>query len=187
MTDTVHTLEITLDDVDPRVWRRIEVPSSMTLGELAPVLVAAMGWEGYHLHAFDVDGTRYGMPDPDWASDQLDENEHRLGDVLTTVGSSMRWEYDFGDGWEHTVVVEAISPASDVSLYPRCVAGKRACPPEDCGGPWGYADILTALANPDDPDNAELLEWLGPGFDPEYFSVAETNDDLRSSSPAEGR
>jgi hypothetical protein len=133
----------------PPVWRRIVVESGLTLGELAPVLEAAMGWLGGHLHVFDVGGTRYGTPDPDWGMDDLDENRFRLGDVLPKVGTKMRWDYDFGDGWEHDVLVEAISMRDRGVEYPVCLAGRRACPPEDCGGPWGYADLLEALADPD--------------------------------------
>lgn len=137
MTRTVHQLKVTLREVKPPVWRRIVVESDLTLGELYPVLLSAMGWMGGHLHLFDVGGTRYGIPDPEWGITELDENRFRLDDVLPKVGMKMRWDYDFGDGWEHDVVVEAITMPQRGVEYPLCLAGRRACPPEDCGGPWG--------------------------------------------------
>ncbi len=186
MTETIHRLKVTLHDVVPPVWRRIEVPSSMTLGELSPVLEASMGWEGYHLHLFDIDGVTYGMPDPEWEIEDRDESRFRLGDVLPAAGRSMRWDYDFGDGWEHTVEVEAVVPVERGVTYPRCIAGERACPPEDCGGPWGYAELLEALANPDHPDHERLREWAPLGFDPARFDLEETDRAMRAPRPLKG-
>ena len=176
----VHQLKVTLRSVRPPVWRRIVVKPDTTLGELAPILEAAMGWLGTHLHLLDVDGTWYGARDPEWARDVLDENRFRLGGVLPAVGSKMRWDYDFGDGWEHDVLVEAISPSERGVEYPVCLAGRRACPPEDCGGPWGYADLLKALADPAHPDHQQLREWAPPDFDPARFDLEETNLAIRS-------
>jgi len=186
MTKTIHQLKVTLRQVKPPVWRRIEVESDLTLGELAPVLEAAMGWFGGHLHAFDVGGARYGTPDPDWGTDDLDENRFRLGGVLPTEGMKMRWDYDFGDGWEHDVLVETISLPERGVEYPMCLAGRRACPPEDCGGPWGYADLLEAVANPDHPEHEELRDWAPPGFDPARFDMEATSAAMRSPRPLEG-
>ena len=182
-TKTVHRLKITLRGVKPPVWRRIEVGSGITLGELSPMLEGVMGWYGGHLHAFDVDGNDYSPPDPDWDSDDLDENECRLGDVLPTVGAKMRWDYDFGDGWQHNVVVEAIRPAESGLTYPLCIAGKRACPPEDCGGSWGYAEILRALRDPNHPDREDFLAMVSPGFDPAKFNPVDATTYLRSPNP----
>jgi hypothetical protein len=188
VTTTVHQMKITLKDISPPIWRRIEVPSDITLGELSGVLEAAMGWYGGHLHGFDANGTRYGVPDPDWPSDDLDENKYRLGAVLPKVGSKMRFDYDFGDGWEHAVLVEAINPVEADTLYPRCVKGKRACPPEDCGGSWGYMDILATLNDPDYKpeavDRDEMMEWLPLDFDPEHFDITETDVDMRTPRPS---
>jgi hypothetical protein len=183
---TVHQLKVTLRQVKPPVWRRIVVESDATLGELAAVLEAAMGWLGGHLHSFDVGGTRYGMPNPDWGMDDLDENRFRLDAVLPKVGVKMRWDYDFGDGWEHDVLVEAISIPERGVEHPLCLAGRRACPPEDCGGPWGYADLLEALANPDHAEHEDLREWAPRDFDPAFFDIEETTDDMRSPRPLEG-
>jgi len=186
VADTVHQLKITLHSVKPPVWRRIVVRSDVTLGELAPILEAAMGWLGGHLHVFDVDGTWYGTPDPEWGRDDLDENEFGLGQVLRAVGSRMRWDYDFGDGWEHNVAVEKIIPAESGVEYPVCLTGRRACPPEDCGGPWGYADLLAALADPADPDHEHLRDWAPLDFDPALFDLEETNLAMQSPRPLEG-
>lgn len=145
-----------------------------------------MGWLGGHLHLFNVGGTRYGTPDPDWGMDDLNENRFRLDDVLPKVGAKMRWDYDFGDGWEHHVLVEAISLPERGVEYPLCLAGRRACPPEDCGGPWGYTDLLKALADPDHPEHAHLREWAPPEFDPARFDLEVTNLEMHSQRPLEG-
>jgi len=185
MADSVHQLKVALRGVKPPVWRRIVVRSDLSLGELAPILEGAMGWLGGHLHAFDVDGIWYGRPDPDWASDDLDEDQYRLSDVLPAVGDKMRWEYDFGDGWEHNVQVEKIVEAETGLGYPVCLAGRRACPPEDCGGPHGYAQLLEVLADSSHPEHEELKNWAPIDFDPDYFDVEEASLEMRSASPLE--
>ena len=185
--DSVHQLKVTLRSVKPPVWRRIVVASDLTLAELAPLLEAAMGWLGGHLHLFDVDGITYGMPGPDWDTDDLDERRFRLADVLSEVGAKMRWDYDFGDGWEHNMVVEAVGPPEPAIDHPICLAGRRACPPEDCGGPWGYGRLLQALSDlGGDPDLEELREWVPPDFDPEHFDPIEVTADMHSPRPLEG-
>jgi len=186
MTTTVHQLKITLRGVKPPVWRRIEVASDISLGELSGVLEAAMGWYGGHLHAFDANGTRYGTHSQDWESLGLDEDKYRLATVLSAIGSKMRFDYDFGDGWEHDVVVEAINLVEADILYPRCLTGKRSCPPEDCGGPWGYANLLEAIADPKHPDHEDLQEWLPLDFDPTHFDLVETETDMRTPRPSFG-
>jgi len=183
---TVHRLKISLREVKPAVWRRIEVPSEMKLSKLAATLEAAMGWQGGHLHAFVVGRQRYGVPDPDWPSGELDERKVTVAEVLPFVKAKLRWEYDFGDGWEHDVVVEAIEPRQEKTRYPVCRAGQRACPPDDCGGPGGYEDLLEALADLNHPSHDELAEWVPPGFDPERFDLDETNAALRSPRPLPG-
>jgi hypothetical protein len=184
---SVHRLKVTLRMVKPPVWRRIVVPSDLTLGELSPLLEAAMGWLGGHLHLFDVAGMTYGTPDPDWGRDDLDEGRFRLGDVLPSVGSKMRWDYDFGDGWEHNVVVEAIGQPETGVEYPVCLAGRRACPPEDCGGPPGYEHLLKVLADPGHADHEELRAWTPLNFDPSHFEPVEATAAMQSHRPLEGR
>jgi hypothetical protein len=174
-SETVHQLEVTLEDVEPLVWRRIEVPSSITLAGLHAVIQRAMGWHGYHLHQFEIGDTVYGVDDgEEWGPPVVNENRTRLGDVAPG-GTVFTYEYDFGDSWEHGIVVKQVAaPAGGIS-YPRCVAGARACPPEDCGGAWGYAELLDALADPRHERHEELLEWVGGSFDPAKFDVEEVN------------
>ncbi len=128
-----------------------------------------MGWDGSHLHVFDIDGRSYG--DRSQVDDVADEGRLTLGGVLKSGVARFGYTYDFGDDWEHTVVIEKTLPAAEGTTYPTCVAGKRACPPEDCGGPWRYRELLDILADPDHPARAESLEWFGEEFDPEDFSV----------------
>lgn len=182
---TVHRLKVTLRSVKPPIWRRIEIASDVTLAALSDLLEGAMGWMGGHLHAFEAHGVTYERPDPDEGLSRRaqDENEHRLGDVLTEVGAKMRWDYDFGDGWQHDVVVETIVPHVPSVEYPRCVTGRRACPPEDCGGPWGFHELLDAIADPSHPRHEELTEWLPIGYDPEEFDPDEATDDMRAPRP----
>lgn len=180
---TVHRLKVTLRSIRPPIWRRIAVKSDTTLRELSPILEAAMGWTGAHLHLFEIGGRRYGQPDPDSGIADEDEAAHTIADVLTSVGAKMRWDYDFGDGWEHDVVVEAIGAADSAVEYPVCLTGKRACPPEDCGGPWGYGDLLEALGDETNPEHRELVEWAPAGFDPEHFVSDEHTAAMRQAEP----
>jgi hypothetical protein len=151
-TATVHQLKVTLRQVRPPVWRRILVDSSWTLSKLSGALEAAMGWYGGHLHAFDSDGVTYGQPDPDW--DVRDERKVRVGEVIPDVGSKMHWDYDFGDGWEHDVVVEAIADRDPA---------------------------LSALRRRGHPRHEEIAEWMPPGFDPAHFDAPEINLVLKGS------
>jgi len=185
MEDTVHQLKITLRSVEPPVWRRIVVRSDTNLAELAAILEAAMGWLGGHLHAFEGAEARYAMPAPEWPDDDLDERAVRVRVVLPDVGSKLRWDYDFGDGWEHDVVVENIGPGQSNVDDPICLAGSMACPPEDCGGPMGYEDLLDALTDPAHLEHDDVREWAPPGFDPTYFDVNETTSALRAARPLE--
>ena len=184
---TVHRLKVTLRQVKPPVWRRIEVASNIKLSELSGVLEAAMGWLGGHLHAFEAEGVLYETPDGENLGFRpRDERRARLGEVLPSVKSRMRWDYDFGDGWEHDVVVEAIEPMRSEAVYPVCLAGKRACPPDDCGGPWGYSNLLAAISDPAHEEREELIEWLPPGFDADAFDIEEATEMMRSTRPLRG-
>lgn len=180
---TIYRLKITLKNTKPPIWRRLLVSADSTLGELNCVFQAAMGWTNSHLHQFTIDGMRYSDPQfglDDYGSPVVDEFSVTLRDAAPDVGKRFLFEYDFGDGWEHDVVVEKIVPAEPGQSYPFCVAGKRACPPEDCGGVWGYAELLEAIADPEHDQHEELLEWVGGEFDPEAFEVEELNRGLIS-------
>jgi hypothetical protein len=179
---TVLRLKVTLRGVQPPVWRRIEVSSTAKLPDFAAMLEGVMGWHGAHLHMFETrDRRQFGEPDPDFAFGPPveDETRYRVVDLLPDVGAKLRFDYDFGDGWEHDVVLEAIEPTTDGVDYPRCIGGKRACPPEDCGGPWGYAELLAALADPRHERHADITEWLGGKFEPDHFDTEEMTELMR--------
>lgn len=177
---SVFQLKVTLLDTKPPIWRRVLVDGRATLDHLHEVIQAAFGWWNYHLHEFEVGRTRFGVPDPDedWGEPPRDERGTRL-DAIAREGSSFRYTYDFGDGWDHRIVVEKVLPASTGAVVPACVDGRRACPPEDCGGTWGYRELLEILADPTHPEHDERREWLGRPFDPEAFVLGEFEDSLR--------
>ncbi len=175
---SVHTLRIELFRVEPTVWRRFVVPSETKLPKLNRLLEAVMGWEGYHLHMFEIADLRIGQPDED-DDDVIDERRITLKQLLPRVGGQMRWAYDFGDNWQHDVAVEAIEEPSPDARYPMCTAGDRACPPEDCGGVGGYKDFRVALADPAHPEHEHLREWARAGFDADAFDQMAVTKRLR--------
>lgn len=171
-TDVV-SLKVTLRGVKPPIWRRLLMPGTMTLGDLHQAIQAAMGWRDCHLHAFDIDGQPYG--DRRTTDDDVDENRLTLNGLLKSSIARFGYTYDFGDTWEHAVAIEKTQPAVSGIASPACVAGKRNRPPEDCGGPWGYQHLMAVLADPEHPDHAEQLEWIGEEFDPDTFVVETAN------------
>ena len=177
----ILTLQVTLEGIDPLIWRRLEVPSDMTLARLHRVLQVAMGWTDTHLHQFLDGEDRYGPLDSEMGK-QRDERGTRVGDLLQSPGDRITYAYDFGDGWEHEILLERKSMPEPRGTYPICVGGERACPPEDCGGVPGYLDFLEAVSQTNHPRHAEMIEWIGGEFDPEAFSVERVNRKLRSGS-----
>ena len=173
---TPLSVKVTLRGTKPPVWRRLLIPGEMTLGDLHQAIQAAMGWHDSHLHAFDIAGREYG--DPDSVDDVADEERLTLNGVLNSGVTRFTYTYDFGDNWEHTVLIERTRRPLEAGSYPACIAGKRNCPPEDCGGPWGYQDLLAVLADPAHPDHAERAEWVGEDFDPEEFAIEVANTRL---------
>lgn len=175
----VYQLKVTLLDTKPPIWRRVLVDARSTLDQLHEVIQAAFGWWNYHLHEFEVDGSCYGVPNPDWDwNPPRDERRVRL-DSIAAEGTSFRYTYDLGDNWEHRVLVEKVTPATADTVPPACIDGRRACPPEDCGGTGGYRDLLEILADPSHPEHDERHEWIGSPFDPDVFDPAEFEDNLR--------
>jgi hypothetical protein len=136
-----------------------------------------MGWEGYHLWAFEVEGDPYG-DDPEGDPDMVSARKLKLNEIVRAGVTKFGYTYDFGDNWQHVVQVEKVLEADPKGKYPRCVKGSRACPPEDCGGPWGYGDFLEALQNPDHERHEEMLEWIGGEFDPEAFDIEAVSKKL---------
>ena len=165
--------------VQPPIWRRLQVASTDNLGDVHIALQIVMGWTNSHVHEFTRDHARYGIPDKDFPSDVLDELEYRLDQVLKKEKDRLSYVYDFGDGWEHEVVLEKILPFETGVVLPVCLDGERACPLEDVGGIPGYEMFLEAISDPSHPEHDELIEWSGGDFDPEHFDLALTNDLLR--------
>ncbi len=177
----VFQFKVTLLGIRPPIWRRIQVPCACTFWDLHVAIQDAMGWEDAHLHEFTLrhprsrNEERIGIP-----GDEFDEGPGchpgwgvPLASRFTRVGQKARYTYDFGDGWDHEVLLEAVWPAEKGATYPRCIGGERACPPEDCGGPYGYLELLEAIGDPHHERHDELLEWIGGEFDPEAFDPAQ--------------
>lgn len=187
MSREIVTLTISLDDVEPRVWRRLEVPADYGFDRLHPALNVAMGWLDLHLHEFEVAGKRYGdgVDMSAEADATLAEQDLVIGEVARSGDRHFAYWYDFGDDWWHTVEIEDIGPAQKGVFYPRCTGGAGTCPPEDCGGPPGFEGFKEAMADPDHPERAELAEWYGDVFDPAAFSVEKTSALLRQLATGE--
>jgi hypothetical protein len=175
--DAVYQVKVTLHGAKPPIWRRLRLPAATTLAQLHQVIQVAFGWEDAHLHAFEVGGRRYSRPDFELWDEAADEGKVRLQDLAARPGARLRYTYDFGDSWEHDVLVEDILPADGVP-HAVCLAGRRAGPPEDCGGVWGYAELCDILADPDHPDHGERVEWLGHPYDPAAFHKDAVNKSL---------
>ena len=184
----VYQFKITLLESHPPVWRRIQV-QDCTLDKLHEHIQTAMGWTNSHLHHFKVGEQLYG--DPDLMQENFedmgykDSTTTRISDILPKTGKRFRfrYEYDFGDSWDHEVLFEGVVRADPKVKYPLCLEGARACPPEDCGGIWGYADFMEAIQNPDHERHEELLEWVGGRFDPEAFDPRRATKAMRKGLP----
>jgi len=175
----IYQLKVTLRYTRPPIWRRLLVPAGLTLADFHDVLQEAMGWDNSHLHEFRIGKKRFGKSDP---SDRLmgldpigNERTTHLFIALGKVGAKAIYTYDFGDSWEHTIVVEKVLPPEPGVAYPVCLGGKLHGPPEDCGGIPGYYNLLEAIRDPNHPEHEELLDWVGAEFDPEEFSVDDVN------------
>ncbi len=172
-SENIISLKVTLRGVKPPIWRRLLAPGAMTLAGLHEAIQAAMGWRDCHLHAFDIGGEQFG--DRRSVDDVADENRPTLNALLKSGVVRFVYTYDFGDDWQHTIAFEKSAPAVEGQSYPVCIAGKRNCPPEDCGGPWGYAELLAILADPAHPERAERIDWIGEEFDPDAFDLELAN------------
>lgn len=175
----IYELKITLRGIRPPIWRRVQVSGNENLAKLHRIIQIAMGWEDSHLHQFIVDGERVYADRSFELEDAADERKINLRTIAPQEGSSFVYEYDLGDSWEHDIVVEKILSPDSVAWTPICVAAKRACPPEDCGGPYGYITMLEALADPEHDRHEELSDWCG-SFDPSRFDRRSVNAVLRA-------
>ncbi len=173
---TIH-LHIELTDVEPKVWRDLVVPSTTPLTVLHQIIQVVMSWQDIHLHEFQFGETRYGQPDPDEPSAVRAEDEVYLSEALGSL-DSFHYLYDFGDDWQHKITVQEVLPSESGQLETRCLAGENACPPEDVGGPWGYAEFLAAIQDPQHEEYSAMLDWHGGGFDPLHCDLASINEIL---------
>jgi len=171
----------------PSIWRRIEVPADYTFWDLHVVIQDSMGWTDTHLHAFEVESgssvQEIGIPDFDADESVVPGWEVRLSEHFKSPGDRIIYEYDFGDSWRHSILLEAEAPAEPGVAYPRCVDGARKCPPEDCGGPYRFDEFLEAISDPSHEEHDELLQWCGGSFDAEEFDP----EDIRFDDPDERR
>jgi hypothetical protein len=185
---TVYQIKITLLGIRPPIWRRVHV-EDCTLDTLHEHIQTAMGWTNSHLHHFRVGEQLYG--DPELMQENFEDSDYKdstktmLSAIVSKLGrhARFRYEYDFGDSWEHEILVEESSEAEPGRKYPFCVEGKRACPPEDCGGVWGYGDLLDAIGDKKHEQHEETLEWLGDDFDPDEFDPAATTKMMKQGLP----
>jgi Plasmid pRiA4b ORF-3-like protein len=178
-----------LQDIQPTVWRRIQVWEDITMGKLHEILQIVMDWEDYHLHEFRIGRRLYSVPDPDDDMHErtvIDERRERLCDAVPRVGTQFLYLYDFGDNWRHDLLLEAIIMPESLTIYPRCIAGERRTPPEDVGGTPGYEEYLEAIVDPEHEEHENVLRWRG-AFDPETFLPGEVNQRLRKRSRSAGK
>ena len=174
----LYQLKITLQDCHPPIWRRIIVRADMKLHRLHRVIQIAMGWSDSHLHQYVASGVYYGQPDREWDADEtemLNEKSYTVADLAPTVKAQLTYEYDFGDSWEHEVVVEKVLPPDASFKHPICLGGANAFPPEDCGGSPGYAEFVAAMADPKHEEHEQMKEWVGGAWDATRFSLDAAN------------
>src|SRR6266436_3102855 len=182
----LYQVKITLKSSKPPIWRRVVVRADTKLDRLHNVVQIAMGWTNSHLHQF-IGGsgfarTFYGRLDPEFAAmsdEMLNEKRHTVAELAPAAKGKFIYEYDFGDGWQHEMVLEKILPPDPTFKHPTCLAGANACPPEDCGGIFGYYNLLEIMANPKHPEHTEMKEWIGGPFDPSEFRFEDVNSVLK--------
>ena len=164
----IYQLKITLKNIKPPVWRRVQI-EDCSLGGLHNIIQVCMGWTNSHLYAFELDGEEYGDPESADEGDVGDADSLKLSEIASEGPTTFTYQYDFGDDWEHIIKLEKTLPPEPKVKYPRCVTGERACPPEDCGGIYGYFNLLEAIQDPDHEEHEELLEWVGGKIRPRGF------------------
>jgi len=170
-------IKIVLEGSKPLIWRRIVVPNDTSLDKLHEVIQITMGWTDSHLHQFICSHEYYGIPEDEFMTETKDETGVKLGKFLKREKDQILYEYDFGDGWAHEVILEKVIPLEGkTKIY--CIKGVGACPPEDCGGMHGYYHMLEVLRDKNNPEYEDILEWLGEEFDSNHFELAETNEML---------
>lgn len=177
-----YQIKIVLRGSKPPIWRRFVVPADIRLDSLHDVIQIVMGWYDCHLHAFVIENKQYTATSKDGAQldiEGFDEREYRLGALLPSAKAKFRYEYDFGDSWEHVLQIEKIIPAAEGAKTLVCLAGRGRCPMEDCGGIWGYYRMVEILEDPAHPEYADIEEWTGGKIDPDEFDLDAVNAALR--------
>ena len=180
---TLYQLKISLNYSKPVVWRRVVVPANMKLNRLHNVFQLIMPWTDSHLHQFVANGSNYAVADREYMDDlgpkTLNEKRYTLANIAPEAKSVFTYEYDFGDGWEHIVVVESVLPPDPNFKNVVCLAGENACPPDDCGGIHGYYEMLKTLADPKNEEHESMKEWLGVEWDAKRFDINLANAKLK--------
>jgi hypothetical protein len=180
MKRLIYQLKVSLKYIRPPIWRRFLVPNNITFYNLHCILQIIMGWDDYHLFEFSAPrNIHIGIRDPDDLYECLDAQTKRLNEYLGREGDKILYTYDFGDNWEHEMKLEKILHVDQKMGHPLCIKGKRACPPEDCGGVGGYEDLLEIIKNPEHEEYEEMMEWLEGEFDPEEFDIDFINEELK--------
>ena len=178
----VYQMKVTLLNIEPPIWRRFQVTSDRTIYRLHLILQTIMGWQNYHLYQFTVDNVSYGEPDEEYEPDVKQARRYKLNQIIRAEKQRLYYIYDYGDNWEHEILVEKILTPKPGIQYPVCLAGERACPPEDCGGVTGYTELLEIIKDPEHPEYENMMTWLGRSFDPEAFDLKGVNTRLKYHS-----
>jgi len=181
MAESIYQFKVSLKEIQPPIWRRFQVHSGITFRELHKTLQVVMGWWNYHLHLFQIGSLIIADRETlaEWNEGGISDEIARLNKFVAQAGATFSYEYDFGDSWEHELLLEKIVPVDETAVYPRCLAGERACPPEDCGGVWGYETFLEAIQNPQHPEHDSYQEWSGSSFNPEAFDLENITQQFR--------
>jgi len=177
MTKQIYQIKIVLKNSKPTIWRRVLVKSDILLADFHNIIQIAMGWTDSHLHQFEK-GRICFAPKEFELEGSKDYRKVQLNTLLNKEKEKIQYEYDFGDSWTHEIILEKILPFSESAKLPVCTGGKRNCPPEDCGGVWGYAELLEVISDPQHPEYEDMVESVGGEFDPEYFDIGEINKEL---------
>jgi hypothetical protein len=180
----IYQIKVTVMDIEPPIWRRIVVPSKIAFFKLHKIIQVAFGWQDYHLFGFDFENATISLPDEDGFAEVRDKNAKKEKiDAYLEKGVEFGYTYDYGDNWEHHIIVENVLEGEQGQKYPVCLDGERHRPPEDVGGIPGYENFLEIISNPKHEEYNEMLQWSekdtgGKKFDPEYFYLAEVNKAL---------
>lgn len=181
MSKQIYQIQISLVNSKPKIWRRFLTASDISLKDLHKIIQTVMGWTNSHLHQFEI-GTISYAPKEFEVGDTEDSAKVKLYSVLFEESQKIRYEYDFGDGWIHDIVLEKILPFDQMVKLPLCTDGKGNCPPEDCGGIWGYKDLLSIISDPKHEEYEEMVEWLGEDFNPDFFDLVTVNRLLKKKN-----